>query len=68
MIMAHLVHMAQEELPGHMGEKYTSAVVSCLTCTDEDNPDFRLGEEMRDEDGVVINWGAFHRENPHAYK
>ncbi|KAF1965572.1 hypothetical protein BU23DRAFT_560927 [Bimuria novae-zelandiae CBS 107.79] len=50
----HLVGLAQEGLPGKMGDKYSEVVVNCLTCLDESNEDFGDPEEFEDEDGVQI--------------
>ena len=51
-IQDHLVMMAETKLPERAGEKYAQVVVTCLTCTDEDNEDF--GDDMTDEDGILI--------------
>ncbi|KAJ6786526.1 hypothetical protein PWT90_07045 [Aphanocladium album] len=50
----NLVQLAKERLPQRMGDLYTAAVVTCLTCLDEENEDFGNEEDMRDEDGVLI--------------
>ncbi|KAL0937139.1 het-s domain protein [Colletotrichum truncatum] len=52
-IKEHLVELARNRLPPKMGDIYTSVVVTCLTCLDEDNDDFG-GEEMQDEDGILV--------------
>lgn len=49
-----LVQLARKRLPLCMGDKYTSIVVSCLTCLDESNLDFGDDSEFKDEDGVII--------------
>ncbi|KAK5988211.1 hypothetical protein PT974_12351 [Cladobotryum mycophilum] len=53
-IKDHLVELARSRLPSRMGDKYTSIVVTCLTCLDEGNEDFGDEEEMRDEDGILV--------------
>ncbi|KAJ3494126.1 hypothetical protein NLG97_g4279 [Lecanicillium saksenae] len=50
----NLVRLAKERLPQRMGDLYTAAVITCLTCLDEGNEDFGNEEDMRDEDGVLI--------------
>ncbi|KAL8669335.1 MAG: hypothetical protein Q9168_006071 [Polycauliona sp. 1 TL-2023] len=50
----HLVSLAQRELPVRMGERYTSVVVNCLTCLDEDNVDFGDQSEFEDQDGILV--------------
>jgi hypothetical protein len=50
-----LVEMAKSRLPSRMGTKYTSLVVSCLTCLDPDETNhFMDGADLQDEDGVVV--------------
>lgn len=49
-----LVTLAQHELPSCMGDKYTSTVVSCLTCLDESNPDFSDKSDCDNQDGLII--------------
>ncbi|KAI0148959.1 hypothetical protein BJ166DRAFT_469912 [Pestalotiopsis sp. NC0098] len=50
----HLVALATSKLPLRMGDKYTSVVVTCLTCLDEGNEDFGDDKEMQDEDGILV--------------
>lgn len=54
MLKDALVTLAKKELPRRMGDKYTAIVVSCLTCLDEENPDFSDEHEFTDEDDVLI--------------
>lgn len=49
-----LIGIARRELPSCMGDKYTDIVVSCLTCLDEDNPEFGDKTQFEDEDGITI--------------
>jgi hypothetical protein len=53
-VKAHLVDLARRRLPSRMGDKYTSVVITCLTCLDPGNEDFGDDEEMRDDDGVLV--------------
>ncbi|UKZ46567.1 hypothetical protein TrVGV298_000772 [Trichoderma virens] len=53
-IKNHLVNLARLKLPSRMGDKYTSVVVTCLTCLDQGNEDFGDDEEMRDDDGILV--------------
>lgn len=53
-IKTRLVDVARTKLPSRMGDKYTSVVVTCLTCLDPGNEDFGDDEEMRDEDGILV--------------
>lgn len=50
----HLVSLARNRLPLHMGERYADVVVNCLTCLDADNVDFGDPQEFQDEDGVLV--------------
>lgn len=50
----YLVALAKRELAKRMGERYEKIVVNCLTCLDEDNPDFGNQSEFEDPDGVLI--------------
>ncbi|KUI73548.1 hypothetical protein VM1G_08762 [Cytospora mali] len=50
------VFLAQDELPYHMGTKYTDIVVNCLTCLNPDNQDF--GDEKKFQDKDEIGVGA----------
>lgn len=49
-----LVDIAMERLPVQMGDKYTSIVITCLTCLDQENEDFGESAEMEDEDGILV--------------
>ncbi|KAH6646529.1 hypothetical protein BKA67DRAFT_525453 [Truncatella angustata] len=53
-IKDHLVDLARSSLPRRMGDKFTSLVITCLTCLDHDSEDFKDQEEMHDEDGVLL--------------
>ncbi|KAF3018806.1 hypothetical protein E8E14_003445 [Neopestalotiopsis sp. 37M] len=53
-IKDHLVTLARSRLPPRMGDKYTSVVITCLTCLDEGNEDFGDDQEMQDEDGILV--------------
>lgn len=53
-IKDHLVALATSKLPLRMGDKYTSVVITCLTCLDDGNEDFGDDKEMQDEDGVLV--------------
>ena len=53
-IKKHFVSITEQRLPGTMGQKYASIVVSCLTCLDPDNIDFGDATEVGHEDGMFI--------------
>jgi len=53
-IKSHLLAMARGRLPSSMGDKYTAAVVSCLTCLDRENTDFAREQLQQDDDGVIV--------------
>ncbi|SMR55718.1 unnamed protein product [Zymoseptoria tritici ST99CH_3D1] len=53
-VKARLVQLAEDRLPGLMGEVYSDIVLNCLTCLDEDNADFGDESEFVDEDGVLV--------------
>ncbi|KAH8121631.1 hypothetical protein ACSS6W_003104 [Trichoderma asperelloides] len=53
-IKTRLVDLARTKLPSRMGDKYTSVVVTCLTCLDPGNKDFGDDEDMRDDDGILV--------------
>ncbi|KAK4574842.1 hypothetical protein LTR86_001684 [Recurvomyces mirabilis] len=53
-IKDHLVALAKRELPRLIGNIYTSVVVTCLTCLDDDNEDFGECEDHEDADGVFV--------------
>lgn len=50
----YFVYLAKTRLPIAMGDKYSSVVVTCLTCLDEDNDDFGTEEEMADKEGILV--------------
>ncbi|KAE8441657.1 hypothetical protein EG329_004578 [Mollisiaceae sp. DMI_Dod_QoI] len=50
----YFVHLAKTKLPIAMGDKYSSVVVTCLTCLDKDNEDFGDEDEMLDERGILV--------------
>ncbi|KAI1363119.1 hypothetical protein F5Y08DRAFT_354746 [Xylaria arbuscula] len=49
-----LVALAERELPPRVGDIYTSIVVDCMKCLDQDNENFALIDGMKDEDGIVV--------------
>lgn len=53
-VKEHLIVLARSKLPPRLGDKYTSVVITCLTCLDEGNEDFGDDKEMQDEDGVLV--------------
>jgi hypothetical protein len=53
-VKGHLVQLAKQHLPSHMGDRYTEIVITCLTCLDESNTDFGDVTEFEDADGVLI--------------
>lgn len=53
-IKDHLIALATSKLPLRMGDKYTSVVITCLTCLDDGNEDFGDDKEMQDEDGILV--------------
>ena len=50
----HLIALAKNDLPKRMGKRYEKIVVNCLTCLDQDNPDFGDQSEFEDLDGVLV--------------
>ncbi|KAH6669008.1 hypothetical protein B0J14DRAFT_599802 [Halenospora varia] len=50
----HLIALANNDLPGKVGDMYRNVVVNCLTCLDEDNADFGNQSEFEDDDGVLV--------------
>ncbi|KAJ5763125.1 hypothetical protein N7533_001806 [Penicillium manginii] len=50
----HLVSLADEVLPRHMGTKYARIVKTCLTCLDEENADFGDEREHQDKSGILV--------------
>ncbi|KAI9788349.1 MAG: hypothetical protein M1816_006952 [Peltula sp. TS41687] len=49
-----LVDIARDRLPSRMGKRYTSIVMSCLTCLDKDNDGFGDEDDFLDEDGIAV--------------
>ncbi|KAL8728544.1 MAG: hypothetical protein Q9181_005312 [Wetmoreana brouardii] len=50
-----LIKLAEERLPGSMGQIYASTVISCLTCLDSGNSNkFGHQEEFQDESGILV--------------
>ncbi|KAF4636416.1 hypothetical protein G7Y89_g1656 [Cudoniella acicularis] len=50
----YFVHLAKTSLPISIGDKYSSIVVTCLTCLDKDNEDFGDEDEMLDDGGILV--------------
>ena len=50
----HLVALAKRELPPRLGNLYTGIVLACLTCLDPGNGVFGRGQELEDEDGIIV--------------
>ncbi|KAL8640699.1 MAG: hypothetical protein Q9228_002413 [Teloschistes exilis] len=53
-VKKRLIKLAEERLPGSMGQIYTSTVVSCLTCLDAGNNRFGDQEDFEDDSGILI--------------
>jgi serine/threonine protein kinase len=53
-IKKKFVQLARDRLPGLMGDRYTSVVISCLTCLDTGNADFGDQREFLDDDGILV--------------
>ena len=53
-IKKRFVKMAEEWLPGRIGQMYASIVVSCLTCLDPGNDDFGDEKDLEDETGDSV--------------
>ncbi|KAI4249108.1 MAG: hypothetical protein LQ352_005704 [Teloschistes flavicans] len=53
-VKKRLIKLAEERLPGSMGQIYTSTVVSCLTCLDAGNTGFGDQEDFEDDSGILI--------------
>ncbi len=53
-IKRELVALAEAQLPSRMGSVYTSVVLSCLTCLDQNNQGFGDESNLRDEDGILV--------------
>lgn len=49
-----LITLAKKELPPRVGDTYTSIVVQCMKCLDQDNESFGSVDGMTDEDGIVV--------------
>ena len=64
-IKKRFTQAARERLPGLMGQKYATVVVSCLTCLDPGNVDF--GDESELEDGERILIGVRYIEKVHVF-
>jgi hypothetical protein len=54
LIKKRLIALAERNLSKRMGERYKEVVINCLTCLDEDNPDFGDQSEFEDLDGVLV--------------
>lgn len=63
-IKDHLVSLAKKELPKHMGNRFTSIVITCLTCLDEENIDFGDETEFQDNEGILVNVRYIEKVNP----
>ncbi|KAL8777604.1 MAG: hypothetical protein Q9213_007790 [Squamulea squamosa] len=48
------VGLAEQWLPGAMGQVYTSTVIACLTCLDTGNTNFGDQEDLREETGILV--------------
>lgn len=53
-IKKRFTQVARERLPGSMGQKYATVVISCLTCLDPGNTDFGDESGLEDGDSVLI--------------
>ncbi|KAL8933059.1 MAG: hypothetical protein Q9211_005988, partial [Gyalolechia sp. 1 TL-2023] len=53
-VKKQLIRLAEQRLPGTMGQIYTSTVLSCLTCLDPGNTDFGDQDEVYDESGILV--------------
>jgi hypothetical protein len=53
-IKKSLVALAEQRLPRAKGTKFTSIVLSCLTCLDEDNEGFGDPDDFLDKDGILV--------------
>lgn len=49
-----LVALAEQRLPGSMGQIYASIVIVCLTCLDPGNNNFGDQEELHEESGILV--------------
>lgn len=52
-IKRELVAMAEDRLPGLIGERYTSLTMACLNCLDNKNNIFHVESSQKDEKTVV---------------
>jgi len=51
----HLAALSRSRnLTARLGTKYSKVVETCLTCLDDDNPDFEHEQEFQDEDGLPV--------------
>ncbi|KAL3443986.1 hypothetical protein BJX65DRAFT_311294 [Aspergillus insuetus] len=55
-IKSKLVALAKDSLPSLVGERYTSVVLACICCLDEDSEDnsFRYDKNLEDTDGIIV--------------
>ncbi|KAL2204884.1 hypothetical protein CC79DRAFT_1370701 [Sarocladium strictum] len=53
-VKAKMVALSRGRLRAQMGDKYSMAVETCLTCFDTDNTTFGDPDEFTDEDGVEV--------------
>ena len=53
-IKMNFTKLAQERLPGIMGQRYAGTVISCLTCLDPGNSDFGDESAVEDSDGILV--------------
>lgn len=51
----YFVSLATTKIPLIMGHKYSSVLVTCLTCLDEENETFSEEQEMFDENGIFVS-------------
>ena len=65
LMKAHLIALANRDLPNRMGERYKKVVINCLTCLDEDNTDFGDQSEFEDLDGVLVGVKYIEKVNHH---
>ncbi|KAL8698121.1 MAG: hypothetical protein Q9201_006746 [Fulgogasparrea decipioides] len=70
-IKKSLIKLAEERLPGSMGQIYASTVISCVTCLDRGRTNtFGLQEELQDESGILVGVRYVEkvRESFHCHK
>lgn len=53
-VKRRLIDMANEFLPGNMGNKYTDVVLSCLKCLDREGNRFGDSSDFHDADGILV--------------